>query len=196
MFWSSGITIPSIRASKGDATFANTASRGRGSISHSVRGRIVCGTTCGGWARSGLPNCSPRQRGGHGGASFKTVVTTDPHSYNTIRNEYPDSAAMYQIQHYTSFVKHLFDDGKCASRSGLTYRTTFTTRAISAGSNKGYEAPRDVLKLLGCELRGNGRKPCEFILLRRRRRRIWIPIRWVPEKPAQNRIKGRRDSRS
>ena len=27
------------------------------------------------------------------GASFKSIVTTDPHSFNTIRNEYPDSAA-------------------------------------------------------------------------------------------------------
>ena len=38
------------------------------------------------------------------GASFKTIVTTDPHSYNTIRNEYPDFGGKYEIQHYTSFV--------------------------------------------------------------------------------------------
>src|SRR5258708_7378191 len=29
------------------------------------------------------------------GASFKTIVTTDPHSYNTIRNEYPDFGGQY-----------------------------------------------------------------------------------------------------
>ena len=38
-------------------------------------------------------------------ASFKTIVTTDPHSYNTIRNEYPDFGGSYRIQHYTSFLR-------------------------------------------------------------------------------------------
>src|SRR5271170_3196276 len=46
------------------------------------------------------------------GATFSTIVTTDPHSYNTIRNEYPDFGGKYPIQHYTSFVRQLFADGK------------------------------------------------------------------------------------
>jgi len=78
------------------------------------------------------------------GASFKTIVTTDPHSYNTIRNEYPDFGGKYQIQHYTSFVKHLFDDGKLRVAKRLAYRTTFHDPCHLGRFNKGYEAPRDV----------------------------------------------------
>jgi len=45
-------------------------------------------------------------------ASFKSVVTTDPHSFNTIRNEYPDFGGKYEIEHYTTLAKRLFTEGR------------------------------------------------------------------------------------
>jgi len=123
------------------------------------------------------------------GASFKTVVTTDPHSYNTIRNEYPDFGGRYEIQHYTSFVKQLFADGKLRVTSPLTYRTTFHDPCHLGRFNKGYEAPRDVLKLLGCELVEMGRSRANSFCCGAGGGRIWIPDPIGSEKPAQNRIK-------
>ena len=35
---------------------------------------------------------------------FEAIVTTDPHSYNTIRNEYPDFGEVAPIRHYTSVL--------------------------------------------------------------------------------------------
>ena len=36
-----------------------------------------------------------------GEAQFSRIVTTDPHSYNTLRNEYPDLGAEHRVGHYT-----------------------------------------------------------------------------------------------
>jgi Fe-S oxidoreductase len=123
------------------------------------------------------------------GASFKTIVTTDPHSYNTIRNEYPDFGGKYQIQHYTSFVKQLFADGRLRVTSPLNYRATFHDPCHLGRFNKGYEAPRDVLKLLGCELVEMGRSRANSFCCGAGGGRIWIPDPVGAEKPAQNRIK-------
>jgi Fe-S oxidoreductase len=124
-----------------------------------------------------------------GEASFKTIVTTDPHSYNTIRNEYPDFGGKYQIQHYTSFVKRLFDEGKLHVTKPLAYRATFHDPCHLGRFNKGYEAPRDVLKLLGCELVEMGRSRANSFCCGAGGGRIWIPDPVGAEKPAQNRIK-------
>ena len=122
-------------------------------------------------------------------ASFKTIVTTDPHSYNTIRNEYPDFGGKYQIQHYTSFVKQLLADGRLRVTAPLEYRTTFHDPCHLGRFNKGYEAPRDVLKSLGCELVEMGRSRANSFCCGAGGGRIWIPDPVGSEKPAQNRIK-------
>jgi len=122
-------------------------------------------------------------------ASFKTIVTTDPHSYNTIRNEYPDFGAKYPIEHYTSFVKRLFESGKLRVTQPLKYRTTFHDPCHLGRFNKGYEAPREVLKMLGCELVEMGRCRANSFCCGAGGGRIWIADPVGAEKPAQNRIK-------
>ncbi|MGC1389338.1 MAG: heterodisulfide reductase-related iron-sulfur binding cluster [Steroidobacteraceae bacterium] len=122
-------------------------------------------------------------------ATFKTIVTTDPHSYNTIRNEYPDFGAKYPIEHYTSFVKRLFESGKLRVARPLKYRTTFHDPCHLGRFNKGYEAPREVLKILGCELVEMGRSRSNSFCCGAGGGRIWIPDPVGAEKPAQNRIK-------
>jgi Fe-S oxidoreductase len=122
-------------------------------------------------------------------AQFKTIVTTDPHSYNTIRNEYPDFGGKYEIQHYTSFVKLLLADGRLKVTAPLKYRTTFHDPCHLGRFNKGYEAPRDVLKSLGCELVEMGRSRSNSFCCGAGGGRIWIPDPVGAEKPAQNRIK-------
>jgi Fe-S oxidoreductase/nitrate reductase gamma subunit len=123
------------------------------------------------------------------GASFKTIVTTDPHSYNTIRNEYPDFGGKYPIQHYTSFVRQLFADGKLKVARPLKVRATFHDPCHLGRFNKGYEAPRELLKLLGCELVEMGRCRDNSFCCGAGGGRIWIPDPVGTEKPAQNRIR-------
>jgi Fe-S oxidoreductase len=123
------------------------------------------------------------------GASFDTIVTTDPHSYNTIRNEYPDFGGKYEIQHYTSFVRRLFAEGKLQVTQPMKLRATFHDPCHLGRFNKGYEAPRELLKLLGCEVVEMGRCRDNSFCCGAGGGRIWIPDPVGVEKPAQNRIR-------
>ena len=122
-------------------------------------------------------------------ASFNTLVTTDPHSFNTIKNEYPDFGAKYPIQHYTTLVKNLFDSGRLRVTKPLNYRVTFHDPCHLGRFNKGYEAPRDLIRLLGCELVEMGRCRANSFCCGAGGGRIWVPDPVGSEKPAQNRMK-------
>jgi Fe-S oxidoreductase len=123
------------------------------------------------------------------GASFDTIVTTDPHSYNTIRNEYPDFGGRYEIQHYTTFLRRLFADGRLKVSRSIGRRATFHDPCHLGRFNKGYEAPRELLKILGCELIEMGRCRDNSFCCGAGGGRIWIPDPVGSEKPAQNRIR-------
>lgn len=124
-----------------------------------------------------------------GAASFKSVVTTDPHSFNTIRNEYPDFGGRYEIEHYTTLLQQLFVTGRLAVTRPLKYRVTFHDPCHLGRFNKGYEAPRELLRLLGCEVVEMGRCRANSFCCGAGGGRIWIPDPAGSEKPAQNRIK-------
>jgi Fe-S oxidoreductase/nitrate reductase gamma subunit len=122
-------------------------------------------------------------------ASFKSIVTTDPHSFNTIRNEYPDFGGKYEIQHYTTLVKQLFAEKRLHVTNPLKYRVTFHDPCHLGRFNKGYDAPRELLALLGCELVEMGRCKANSFCCGAGGGRIWIPDPVGSEKPAQNRMK-------
>jgi Fe-S oxidoreductase len=35
---------------------------------------------------------------------FNEIITTDPHAYNAIKNEYPKLGISYPIRHYTEYL--------------------------------------------------------------------------------------------
>ena len=121
--------------------------------------------------------------------SFKSIVTTDPHSYNTIRNEYPQFGGNYEIQHYTTLLLQLMQNGKLPLTRKLGRRATFHDPCHLGRFNKGYEAPREILRLLGCELLEMGRCRANSFCCGAGGGRIWMPDPVGTEKPAQNRIR-------
>jgi Fe-S oxidoreductase len=122
-------------------------------------------------------------------AQFKSIVTTDPHSFNTIRNEYPDFGGTFTIAHYTTTLQELFAAGRLRVTKPLGYRVTFHDPCHLGRFNKGYEAPREILKLLGCELVEMGRCRANSFCCGAGGGRIWIPDPVGSEKPSQNRIR-------
>jgi Fe-S oxidoreductase len=122
-------------------------------------------------------------------ASFKSIVTTDPHSFNTIRNEYPDFGGKYEIEHYTTLLKRLFAERRLQVTHPLSYRVTFHDPCHLGRFNKGYDAPRELLALLGCELVEMGRCKANSFCCGAGGGRIWVPDPVGSEKPAQNRMK-------
>jgi Fe-S oxidoreductase len=123
------------------------------------------------------------------GASFKRVVTTDPHSFNTIRNEYPDFGGKFEIEHYTTLARRLFAEGRLKVTQPLKYRVTFHDPCHLGRFNKGYDAPRELLALLGCELVEMGRCRANSFCCGAGGGRIWVPDPVGAEKPAQQRMR-------
>lgn len=120
---------------------------------------------------------------------FKSIVTTDPHSFNTIRNEYPDFGGKFEINHYTTLVKQLIENGQIKLKKKLDYRVTFHDPCHLGRYNKGFDAPRDVIKLLGCELVEMARNRDNSFCCGAGGGRIWIPDPVGIEKPSANRMR-------
>ena len=122
-------------------------------------------------------------------ASFKTIVTTDPHSYNTIRNEYPDFGGRYEIEHYTTLLLRLLQEGRLTIVRPLGLRVTFHDPCHLGRFNKGYDAPREILRLLGCELIEMGRCRANSFCCGAGGGRIWMPDPVGLDRPAHNRMR-------
>jgi heterodisulfide reductase subunit D len=85
--------------------------------------------------------------------NIKHIITTCPHAYNTLKNEYPSLGGMYKVQHHTEFIMELFRDGSLSIDGDLKgKRIVFHDPCYLGRANQIYDAPRDLIKLLGVDL--------------------------------------------
>jgi Fe-S oxidoreductase len=122
-------------------------------------------------------------------ASFKRIVTTDPHSLNTIRNEYPQFGGSWQIVHYTTLLLELQRQGRLSIEPKLGLRATYHDPCHLGRFNKEYDAPRELLRATGCELIEMARSRDNSFCCGAGGGRIWMPDPVGKEKPAQIRIR-------
>lgn len=119
---------------------------------------------------------------------FHRIVTTDPHSLNTLHNEYPEYGAIAPVYHYTELLQDLIESGALKVTKPLGLRVTYHDPCHLGRLNKRYDAPRRVLELIGCTLIEMPRNRDNSFCCGAGGGRIWIPDRPGTQKPSQLRV--------
>lgn len=82
------------------------------------------------------------------------IVTTCPHCFNTLKNEYPELGGNYNVMHHTQFLKQLLKEETLTIEGGKFKgkRITFHDPCYLGRANNVYEAPRELIQKLDAEL--------------------------------------------
>jgi Fe-S oxidoreductase/nitrate reductase gamma subunit len=86
------------------------------------------------------------------GCEFDRIFSSDPHTFHTLRNEYPQHGGNWTVLHHSQLLLELLDEAAISPSRPLGYRVTYHDPCTLGRYNGVYEAPRRLLEAIGCEL--------------------------------------------
>lgn len=128
--------------------------------------------------------------------TYQVIVTTDPHSYNTLKNEYPafqngngSHNGHHPVLHYTELLDQLITNGQLKVTRQLGYRVTYHDPCYLGRYNGVYDAPRHIISATGCTLVEMKRHGDRGYCCGAGGGRIWMEEGEMVERPSEARIR-------
>jgi len=123
-------------------------------------------------------------------AQFTAIFTTDPHTLNTLRNDYPQYGLDKPVYHHTELLADLAAQGRLALGSTLSgTRVTYHDPCYLARYNDITEAPRKLIAATGAELVEMPRHGANTFCCGAGGGRIWTAEPDTGERPSEQRIR-------
>ena len=84
---------------------------------------------------------------------FQEIITTDPHAYNALKNEYPALGVSYPVRHYTQFLVEHLGEIKPLLKKEIKARIAYHDPCYLGRVNGIFDEPRNLLAAIpGVEL--------------------------------------------
>ena len=123
-------------------------------------------------------------------ARFEAIFTTDPHSLNTLRNEYPSLGLDKPVYHYTELLADLLAQGGLRPVARLAgTRVTYHDPCYLARYNRITQAPRTLIEATGAEIVEMPRHGGDTFCCGAGGGRIWMDDSGLAERPSHQRIR-------
>jgi Fe-S oxidoreductase/nitrate reductase gamma subunit len=80
--------------------------------------------------------------------NIKEIITSCPHCYHTIKNEYPSYGGDFEVIHYTQLIADLIRQGKLKLTHELNAKLTYHDPCYLGRYNSVYQEPRQILQAI------------------------------------------------
>ena len=124
------------------------------------------------------------------GCEFREIITTDPHTLNTLRHEYPALGGTWRVRHHTELLAELLALGRLRPVAPLRdVVATYHDPCYLGRYNGVYEPPRALVAATGARLVEMGRCRDNSFCCGAGGGRIWMDELGGGERPSDQRIR-------